>query len=55
MHDNHEMMQKGMPPREISVFSYQGCCEEKGVNIKATLNAIIILKLIRRKVDKYRS
>jgi len=29
MHINHEVVQKVMLPREISIVSYQGHCEEK--------------------------
>jgi len=57
MQGNHELVQKAMLPREISFFffSYEGHCEEKGENIKVSLNATIILKLIKHKIDKHES
>jgi len=34
---------------EISIVNYQGCCEEKAVQIKAALNVTNIFKLDRRR------
>jgi len=55
MHINHEFVQKAILAWKISVISYQGPCERKGVKIEVALNATIMLRFIRCKIDIHKS
>jgi len=53
MYNNHDFVQKAILPKEINIVSYQGRCEGKGANIEATLNATIMIKLVKHIINMH--
>jgi len=51
MHINHEIVINVILSREGSVVNYQECYEEKETKIEVVLNATIMIKLIRCRMD----
>jgi len=52
---NHEFVKMDILPREVSVVDYQEHYEEKRPKVDVSFNAIIMLKLVKCKMDMHRS
>jgi len=55
MHTNHEFVKMVILSREVSIVDYQRHYEEKGAQVEVAFNAIIMLKLVKSKMDIHKA